>query len=55
MDALAKRQTSRSELIRAAVMKGIEEDPKYRVLTLDSNFNVYRRNRQQVIPLLMPR
>jgi hypothetical protein len=32
-----------------------EIEPKSVIVTLDSDFRVYRRNRRQVIPTIMPR
>lgn len=42
-------------LADACLVRMSELYPKHRVLTLDRDFHVYRRNRKQVIPLLMPR
>jgi predicted nucleic acid-binding protein len=41
-------------LADACLVRMSELYPKHRVLTLDSDFHVYRRNRQHVIPLLTP-
>jgi predicted nucleic acid-binding protein len=41
-------------LADACLVRMSELYPKHRILTLDSDFSVYRRNRQQVIPLLTP-
>jgi predicted nucleic acid-binding protein len=38
----------------ACLVRMSELDPRTRVLTLDSDFRVYRRNRRQAIPTLMP-
>jgi hypothetical protein len=42
-------------LADACLVRMSELNPKHRVLTLNSDFHVYRRNRQHVIPLMMPR
>jgi hypothetical protein len=41
-------------LADACLVRMSELFPKHRVMSLDSDFHVYRRNRQQVIPLLTP-
>jgi uncharacterized protein len=41
-------------LADACVVRMTELDPKSVVLTLDSDFKVYRRNKRQVVPTLMP-
>lgn len=38
----------------ACLVRMSELDPRSRILTLDSDFRVYRRNRRQAIPTLMP-
>jgi predicted nucleic acid-binding protein len=41
-------------LADACLVRMTELDPKSTVLTLDSDFRVYRRNRRQVVPTIMP-
>jgi predicted nucleic acid-binding protein len=41
-------------LADACLVRMSELDPAARVLTMDSDFNVYRRNGRQVIPTIMP-
>lgn len=41
-------------LADACLVRMTELDHSCRVLTLDSDFKVYRRNRRQLIPILMP-
>jgi predicted nucleic acid-binding protein len=41
-------------LADACVVRMTELDQKSIVLTLDSDFKVYRRNKRQVVPTLMP-
>ncbi len=41
-------------LADACLVKMSELDPKAIVLTLDSDFRVYRRNGRQVVPIAMP-
>jgi predicted nucleic acid-binding protein len=53
-DLLRKYADVPMSLADACLVRMSELYPKHRVLTLDSDFNVYRRNRQHVIPLLMP-
>ena len=54
-DLLRKYADVPMSLADACLVRMSELYSKHRVLTLDSDFHVYRRNRQQVIPLLMPR
>ncbi len=41
-------------LADACLVRMTELEPRSRVLTLDSDFRVYRRNRRQAIPTVMP-
>lgn len=41
-------------LADACLVRMTELDPQSMVLTLDSDFRVYRRNRRQAIPTIMP-
>jgi len=41
-------------LADACLVKMSELDPKAVILTLDSDFRVYRRNGRQVVPIAMP-
>lgn len=41
-------------LADACLVRMTELEPRVRILTLDSDFRVYRRNRRQVIPTIMP-
>lgn len=38
----------------ACLVRMTETHPRSRVLTTDSHFQIYRRNRRQVIPVLAP-
>jgi predicted nucleic acid-binding protein len=38
----------------ACLVRMSELEPRSRILTLDSDFRVYRRNRRQAIPTIMP-
>jgi uncharacterized protein len=38
----------------ACLVRMSELEPRSRILTLDSDFRVYRRNRRQAIPIIMP-
>ena len=38
----------------ACLVRMSELEPRSRILTLDSDFRVYRRNRRQAIPTVMP-
>lgn len=38
----------------ACLVRMTELEPRSRILTLDSDFRVYRRNRRQAIPTIMP-
>ena len=53
-DILRKYADVPMSLADACLVRMSELFPKHRVLSLDSDFHVYRRNRQQVIPLLTP-
>ena len=53
--ALMKRFASvPMSLADACLVRMTELDPKSVVLTLDSDFGIYRRNRRQVIPTISP-
>jgi predicted nucleic acid-binding protein len=41
-------------LADACLVRMTELEPRSRILTLDSDFRVYRRNRRQAIPTIMP-
>ena len=41
-------------LADACLVRMTELDPQGRVLTLDSDFKIYRRNRRQVVPTISP-
>jgi uncharacterized protein len=54
---LALQQAYRAlpmSLADACLVRMAEKSPRCRVLTTDSHFRVYRRNRRQLIPVLMP-
>jgi predicted nucleic acid-binding protein len=38
----------------ACLVRMSELEPRSRILTLDSDFRIYRRNRRQAIPAIMP-
>ena len=42
------------DLADACVVRLSEMNPKARVVTLDTDFRIYRRNRREAIPLIMP-
>lgn len=42
-------------LADACLVRMTELDPRSVIVTLDSDFRVYRRNRRQMIPTIMPR
>jgi len=42
-------------LADACLVRMTELDQRSAVLTLDSDFKIYRRNKRQVVPTLMPR
>lgn len=53
--ALMRRYASvPMSLADACLVRMSELDPTARVLTMDSDFHVYRRNGRQVIPTIMP-
>lgn len=41
-------------LADACLVRMTELDPQSTIVTLDSDFRVYRRNRRQVVPTIMP-
>jgi predicted nucleic acid-binding protein len=42
-------------LADACLVRMSELDPRATVITLDSDFKIYRRNRRQAIPVLLPK
>ena len=42
-------------LADACLVRMSEQHPRTVVLTLDSDFKIYRRNKRQVVPTIMPR
>mgnify|MGYP003449622730 FL=1 len=42
-------------LADACLVRMSELDPRATVITLDSDFKIYRRNRRQTIPVLLPK
>lgn len=53
--SLMKRYASvPMSLADACLVRMSELEPKARVITLDSDFKIYRRNRRQTIPCLSP-
>ena len=42
-------------LAGACLVRMSELDPRATVITLDSDFKIYRRNRRQTIPVLLPK
>jgi len=51
---MRKFATVPMSLADACVVRMTELDQKSIVLTLDSDFRVYRRNKRQIVPTLMP-
>jgi len=51
---MKKFATVPMSLADACVVRMTELDQKSVVLTLDSDFKVYRRNKRQIVPTLMP-
>ena len=41
-------------LADACLVRMTELDRDTQVLTLDSDFRIYRRNRRQIVPVIMP-
>ncbi len=41
-------------LADACIVRMTEQEPRSVVVTLDGDFRVYRRNRRQIIPTIMP-
>ena len=38
----------------ACLVRMAEENPEYAILTIDSDFTIYRKNRSQTIPIITP-
>lgn len=52
---LAKRYADRApDLADLCLIRMSELNPKHPVITVDGDFRIYRRNRREVIPLIMP-
>ena len=55
LQALAKRYADRKpDLADLCLIRMSELHPKARILTVDGDFRVYRRNKREAIPLLCP-
>lgn len=53
--ALARRYRERNpDLADLCLIRMSELHPKHRVITVDKDFRVYRRNKREVIPLIAP-
>ena len=52
---LAVRYTDRKpDLADLCLIRMSELYPRHRIVTVDENFRVYRRNRREIIPLICP-
>ncbi|HEX4403689.1 MAG TPA: pilus assembly protein, partial [Polyangia bacterium] len=51
---MAKYADVPMSLADACLVRMSESNPRARVLTLDSDFRVYRRSNRQVVPVVMP-
>jgi predicted nucleic acid-binding protein len=51
---LMRYQAVPMSLADACIVKMAEQNPQSMVLTLDSDFRIYRRNKNQTIPIIMP-
>lgn len=52
---LARRYADRQpDLADLCLVRMSELNPKHPVITVDGDFRVYRRNRREIIPVLMP-
>jgi uncharacterized protein len=55
LTALAKRYADRQpDLADLCLIRMSELYPKHRVITVDRDFRIYRRNKREVIPTIMP-
>jgi predicted nucleic acid-binding protein len=52
---LNQYQSVPMSLADACLVRMSEQYPNHQVLSLDSDFNIYRKNKSQVIPVLMPK
>jgi hypothetical protein len=51
----AAERRRQAPLADACLVRMSELDPRATVVALDSDFKIYRRNRRQAIPALLPR
>jgi predicted nucleic acid-binding protein len=51
---MAKYADVPMSLADACLVRMSESNPRARILTLDSDFRVYRRSNRQVVPVVMP-
>ena len=51
---LLKYRSVPMSLADACLIKMSEQHPQSRIFTLDSDFNLYRKNRRRIIPTIMP-
>ena len=54
-ELLAHYQSVPMSFADACLVRMTEQYPESCVLTLDSDFAIYRKNRKQIIPVIMPR
>ena len=55
LEALAKRYANRKpDLADLCLIRLSEVHPRHRVVTIDSDFRIYRRNKRDAIPLVCP-
>ena len=53
-DLIVKYEDVPMDIVDACIVRMSELFPEAKVLTVDSDFHVYRRNRNEPIPLIMP-
>lgn len=53
-ELLSRYQSVPMSLADACLVRMAEQYPESIVLTLDSDFEIYRKNRNQIIPVIMP-
>lgn len=54
LDLIRRFRTVPMSLADACLVRMTELEPRSAVLTLDSDFSIYRRNRRQVVPTISP-
>ena len=54
-ELLVRYQSVPMSLADACLVRMAEQNPESALLTLDSDFTIYRKNRYDIIPVIMPK